>query len=280
MKKVINYIMQDCSDEILSIIKNAGFDGLDLGFNLLNEEDCKNFPETAKKFRERLEKHGLECCQIHFPFHNMFLSSEICDEKTDRQIFAVLEAMNILGAKWGAYHPRSSKNTGYNKKQEMKDNICEISKYLEVAEKHNIGIAIENIPIFPDCPQHRFFCADYEDHIELVDSLKSPNVGICLDVGHLNLTLYDMEKVIKKMGERIKIVHLHNNFRTCDMHITPAEGTINWDIVMPALKQAGFEGDASLEINFGSNFPLKETLPSLMNHLADSTQALINRFNK
>ena len=80
------------------------------------------------------------------------------------------------------------------------------------------------------------------------------------------------------MGERIKILHLHNNFRTGDMHITPAEGTVNWDKVMPALKRAGYRGDVSLEINFGGNFPLKETLPSLMVHLADSAQALINRF--
>lgn len=278
MKKVINYIMQDCTDEVLEIIKKSGFDGLDLGFNNMNEEECEKFPETAKKFRERLEKHGLECCQVHLPFHNMFLSSEIVAENTNRNIIAVLESMNTLGAKWGAYHPRSSKNTGYDKKQEMKDNIKEITGFLEIAEKHNVGIAIENIPVFPDCPQHRFFCADYEDHIELVDRLNSENAGICLDVGHLNLTLYDMEKVIEKMGERIKILHLHNNFRTGDMHITPAEGTVNWDKVMPALKRAGYRGDVSLEINFGGNFPLKETLPSLMVHLADSAQALINRF--
>jgi sugar phosphate isomerase/epimerase len=280
MKKVINYFMHEATDEALAIIKNAGFDGLDLGFKIMNEQECRNFSEEAKKFREKLEKHGLECCQVHLPFHDMFLSSEICDEKMDKNIIAVLEAMNTLGAKWGAYHPRSSKNTGYNKKQEMEDNFKEISKYLEVADKHNVGIAVENIPIFPDCPQYRFFCADYEDHIELVDRFKSENVGICLDVGHLNLTLYDMEKVIEKMGERIKILHLHNNFRTGDMHITPAEGTINWDKVMPALKKAGYKGDVSLEINFGANFALKETLPSLMSHLADSAGALINRFNR
>ena len=89
-----------------------------------------------------------------------------------------------------------------------------------------------------------------------------------------------MEKVIEKMGDKIKILHLHNNFRTGDMHITPAEGTINWDKVMSALKRAGYKGDVSLEINFGENFALKETMPSLMAHLADCAQVLINKFNK
>lgn len=88
-----------------------------------------------------------------------------------------------------------------------------------------------------------------------------------------------MEKVIERMGQRIKILHVHNNFRYCDMHITPAEGTIDWGKVMPALKRAGYEGNVSLEINFGGNFALPETLPSLMAHLADSAGALIKRFN-
>ena len=280
MRKSINFIMDDATDEILDIIKKAGFDGLDLFFRRMDDEKCNNFPKTAEKYKQMLEKHGLECCQVHLPYHDLLLSSEITDEQKDKNIIAVLNSMDILGAKWGAYHPRSSKNTGYNKKQEMMDNIAEISKYLEVAEKKNVGIAIENIPIFPDCPQYRFFCADYEDHIELVDSFKSDNVGICLDVGHLNLTLYDMEKVIEKMGDKIKILHLHNNFRTGDMHITPAEGTINWDKVMSALKRAGYKGDVSLEIDFDENFALKETMPSLMAHLADCAQVLINKFNK
>ena len=89
-----------------------------------------------------------------------------------------------------------------------------------------------------------------------------------------------MAKVIEKMGERIKILHLHNNFRTGDMHITPAEGTVDWDVVMPALKRAGYKGDVSLEINFDVNFALKETLPSLMAHLADCAGVLIDKFNK
>ena len=102
MKKVINYYMHEATDEALSIIKKAGFDGLDLGFKLMNEQECKNFLEEAKRFREKLEKHGLECCQVHLPFHDMFLSSEIRDEKMDKNIIAVLESINVLGAKWGA----------------------------------------------------------------------------------------------------------------------------------------------------------------------------------
>ena len=51
MKKVINYFMHEATDEALAIIKNAGFDGLDLGFKIMNEQECRNFSEEAKKFR-------------------------------------------------------------------------------------------------------------------------------------------------------------------------------------------------------------------------------------
>lgn len=279
MKKVINLSWHDMTDERLALIKSVGFEGVDLDCEQFSDEEISNFPKLVESIRNRLDAAGLECSQVHLPCHDLFLSSEIVNERLDRHMKAVLSSMDVLGAKWGAYHPRSSKNTGYDPKQALKDNVAEISGYLEIAAKHNVGIAVENIPIFPDCPQYRFYSADYEDHIALVDALNSENAGICLDVGHLNLTLYDMEKVIEKMGRRIKILHLHNNFRYCDMHITPAEGTINWGKVMPALKRAGYEGNVSLEINFSSNFALPETLPSLMAHLCDSADALIKRFN-
>lgn len=279
MKKVVNINWADMTDERLALIKSAGFDGVDLDCERFSDEEIADFPRLAESIRTRLDAAGLVCAQVHLPGHDLFLSSEIVDERVDRHMKAVLSSMNVLGAKWGAYHPRSSKNTGYDPKQALRDNVAEIGRYLETADKYDVGIAIENLPVFPDCPQYRFYTADYEDHIELVDSLHSDHVGICLDVGHLNLTLYDMEKVIERMGRRIKILHVHNNFRYCDMHITPAEGTINWGKVMPALKRAGYEGHVSLEINFGGNFALPETLPSLMAHLADSAGALIKRFN-
>lgn len=279
MKRVVNINWADMTDERLALIKASGFEGVDLDCERFSDEEIADFPRLAESIRARLDAAGLECAQVHLPCHDLFLSSEIVDERVDRHMKAVLSSMDVLGARWGAYHPRSSKNTGYDPKQAFRDNIAEIGRYLEVADKHSVGIAVENLPVFPDCPQYRFYSADYEDHIALVDGLNSANAGICLDVGHLNLTLYDMEKVIERMGQRIKILHVHNNFRYCDMHITPAEGTIDWGKVMPALKRAGYEGNVSLEINFGGNFALPETLPSLMAHLADSAGALIKRFN-
>ena len=234
--------------QTIAMYKKAGFDGIDLGF----PEDFfrdKKWEEKVYQIKEDLEKTGMECSQIHLPFYGIFESSEIAHADKDRDIISAFKAMSILGAKWGAYHPRSSTNFDYDPKRAMKDNKEQIKGYLEEAAKYNVGIAIENLPVFPDCSQYNFFSSNYEDHCELVDSFNSELVGVCWDFGHANLMKCDKAKVLDIMGERVKIVHMHSNIEMCDMHIPPCIGTIKWEELVPILVKHKFDGAFALEIN-------------------------------
>lgn len=148
----------------------------------------------------------------------------------------------------GTYHPMSSTNFDYDPKRAMKDNQEKIKKYLEESAKYNVGIAVENLPVFPDCSQYKFFTSNYEDHCELIDSFNSELVGVCWDFGHANLMKYDKAKVLDIMGERVKIVHMHNNTEMCDLHIAPCIGTVKWEELIPILVKNKFSGSLNLEI--------------------------------
>ncbi len=37
------------------------------------------------------------------------------------------------------------------------------------------------------------------------------------------------EKAFKILGDKIKIVHMHNNYRFNDDHVAPTLGTIDWE---------------------------------------------------
>lgn len=226
MLKLINLTFEQCKTE-LSKFKNAGFDGVDLALydGVMNDGWEKRIDETA----QLLENNNMVCAQVHLPFYDLFDSSEKYNEKTESQIKNSFKAMSILGAKWGALHPQSSTGFGYDRNRSMHDNIEKIKGYLEEAVKYNTGIAVENIPVFPDCPQYKFFTANSDDHIELVDSLDSDFVKICWDFGHSNLMNYNITEILKKLGDRIKILHIHNNNGICDWHVTPSIGTIKWD---------------------------------------------------
>lgn len=274
MRKAINTGL--CDENTLERLKSTGFDGCDIGLTvgLMNDN---NWEEKMHKERELLDKFNLECVQVHLPFYDIFLSSEIILDDVKNAIFNSMKAMQILGCKWGAYHPRTAFNHKCDSVASMKDNYYEISMYLEEAEKCGVGIAIENIPVFPDCPQHRFFTSDYDEFNFFVESFQSDKVGICWDFGHANLMPIKQEKAFGILGDKIKITHIHNNFKFCDAHIMPSLGTIDWENVMPAFKKCGYNGDFSLEIKY---FNMNDEVKSYYLFGYDCLCVLEKYFNK
>lgn len=66
-------------------------------------------------------------------------------------------------------------------------------------------------------------------------------VGVCLDVGHMNLHgMPGVAEAFTLLGDRVKQLHLHDNGGEKDEHCWPGEGTVDWKAVrtgIAALKQ-------------------------------------------
>ncbi len=278
MRKSINVKGNRVLDSVIyDYVKNAGLDGCDISLVDIEMMCSKEWEQKIFEIRNLLDKRGLQCVQVHLPVYDIFTSSEIILDDVKKALLNSMKAMSILGCKWGAYHPKTAFNDNFSSETAMKDNYNEISIYLEEAEKYNVGIAVENIPIFPDCPQHRFFSSDYDELNFLVESFKSDKVGICWDFGHANLMPIKQEKAFKILGDKIRIVHMHNNYRFNDDHVMPTLGTIDWESVMPALKKCGYDGDFSIEINY---FKMETELKSYFVHGYDALCMLERHFNK
>ncbi len=253
MKKTVNIPWKLIFEEwVYECVKASGLDGCDIDFTnpdltFMNNE---NWEKSVCKIKEMLDKNGLICGQIHFPAYNIFTSSEIILPEVKEAMINSIKGMKILDCNWGAWHPRTSFTTGSDSKVAMKDNTKEISIYLEEAEKNDVGIAIENIPIFPDCPQHTFFSADYDEFNYFVRSFKSDKIGICWDFGHANLMAVKQEKAFAILGDLIKIVHIANNYKFNDDHNLPSFGYADWKSIMPALYKCGYNGSFSLEVHY------------------------------
>ena len=75
----------------------------------------------------------------------------------------------------------------------------------------------------------------------LEDDLEIPGMGVCLDVGHANLTGDAME-AIETCSGHIVTTHLHDNRGKRDEHLVPGEGAIDWDGVLMAFQKVGYDG--------------------------------------
>lgn len=275
MIKAINASAKQC-ETMLPALKAAGFDGIDMA--LQDGFMADGWEKRVERILELLEDNDMCCAQVHLPFYGIFASSEIYDPEIEKQIKNSFKAMKMLGAKWGAFHPQSATGFDYDRNRAMHDNTEKLKNYLEEAVKYGTGIAVENIPVFPDCPQYNFFSSNIDDHAELVDGLNSDLVKICWDFGHANLMSFDTADALRKLGERVKILHVHNNNGMCDWHVAPSIGTHCWDGTVKALSDIGYDGPLSLEINF-SLVP-EERMQSYVKYLGEDAEWLKQKFEQ
>lgn len=103
--------------------------------------------------------------------------------------------------------------------------LIEINGY---AEDRGIRTAIEN-NVLAD------FMCEYREFERLFREIGSDNLGILLDLGHLNVTAntlgFDADEFIRRSKDRVFAVHLHENNGKVDEHRCPKEGDWSLEIV-------------------------------------------------
>lgn len=95
--------------------------------------------------------------------------------------------------------------------------------------KDNFTVYVENS--FEDEP---FMMA------KLMDDFNKPNLKLCLDVGHANVTTpkdFPVEKWIEHLGSRVAHYHIHNNMGTKDTHSSLGDGTMDMSSILRAIAQ-------------------------------------------
>ncbi|WP_230399377.1 sugar phosphate isomerase/epimerase family protein [Novisyntrophococcus fermenticellae] len=240
--------------------KAAGFDTLDLnmcamfpGKTEFNREDWR---AQADKIREEAEKLGIVFSQSHppyrpskFPHFKTKEEEDYFDEITRRSIII----SGMLGVKWAVMHPVTAcENAEYSLEEDIASNHEVFASVIELAAKENVGIAFENMA---DRDNKRRFGATVSELKSLVDSFGDAKMGVCWDIGHGNRMYMDSVRPIKEMGEYIKALHVDDNHGGNDEHLVPFLGSINWEGVMKALKEIGYEGDFVYEIKLNDYMP-------------------------
>ncbi|MDP4152447.1 MAG: sugar phosphate isomerase/epimerase [Bacillota bacterium] len=242
--------------ECLHRCHKAGFRVMDANFcpvleiyNVLNEENWKDY---ILRLREESDSLGMEFTQSHLPIYCFYpngreiVTMEQFMTLTERSIIA----SSILGVKWAILHAITDVvNNQHDNAQSKKTNHEFYSSVIEFAKKHNVGIAIENMAEFSPQKMKRRYTATTEELIDLVDSFNDKDVQICWDFGHGNLMYNDQCASLLSIGKRLKATHVDDNRANHDAHLPPFFGTVNWEKIMPVLKQIGYEGDFTYEIH-------------------------------
>ena len=257
-------------EESYRMIKEAGFDGVDAGVNMLfktDEVNARQIPpafrpglsdrETVEFFRpwaDSAKRYGLDNYQAHAPFPSMFKAER--DDDFDAFMIEVLRK-NILGcASIGCrnlvIHPFfMNYELMMPPEEEWEVNIERYSRLAPTAKAEGVTILLENMIMRMPGKIMGGICNDGLEAARYVDALNEAAgaecFGFCLDTGHAMLAGKEIRRFMQILGPRIKAFHVHDNNGTEDQHLPPFMGIQDWGRFTDGLKDIGYRRTLSFE---------------------------------
>lgn len=234
----------------LKMLKDAGFEGVEVNTSEGGILNLNSKESEVKKVGDIIRKNGLEIASLLIgQFWKYPLSSN--DKKTREKGEELLER-GIKIANWlgtdailvvpGVVAPLSGEGEITSYDIAYKNSQESIKKYVELAEKNNVYICVENV-------WNKFLLSPLEMK-SYVEEIGSEYVKVYFDVGNI-LIIGFPEMWIRILGKLIKRIHLKdfklsvgniNGF--CDL----LEGDVNWPEVIKALKEIGYDSYLTAEL--------------------------------
>lgn len=155
-----------------------------------------------------------------------------------------------LGIPWMSVHPFSDNiNCEYDNDVQFRSNYEFYAPFVEMGTKYGVGLAFENMARFDKYSMlKRPYCMSADELCDLCDRFNDPYVGITWDFGHARMMMNDQCEPLRKMGKRLKATHVQDNKGDKDAHLIPfIGGNVQWERIMPVLKEIGYEGDFIFE---------------------------------
>ena len=236
----------DVFAKALAVLKASGFEEMDFPFDTPMML-CEDWKEDFREKRALAKEAGVRIRYVHLPFD---YPKEGCGYGWEEFMTASFRAMELAaetGADCAAIHPRTYMTREYDAEKEYKDAVEFLKPYCEYARKLGLTLGLENMrgPGQSAPKDIRRYGMQTEEVIRMADEL---GTGICWDTGHGNISAQPQEESLKKIGKRLKMLHINDNFAEDDVHIAPFVGNVNWAEVAAGLKAIGFEGSLNFEV--------------------------------
>lgn len=245
--------------------KEFGFDCIDFGllgasegtgfYNRFYKGDEKTREEILLLAKKQADEAGVILHQSHAPC--IMRGTPMTEEETSTllsDIQTAIRSCNIIGCKFLVVHPFMVNGWYDRGKPEAEDtfnkNVLYLQKLCDYAKDYDVTICFENMPA------HDYSISTPEEVLNVIKKADRENLKMCFDTGHVpaySLEL-DVSEEIRRCGEYIKVLHVHDNHGRGDQHNFPGMGEIDWKDVMEALRDVGFDGVFSLELCYPDRF--------------------------
>jgi D-psicose/D-tagatose/L-ribulose 3-epimerase len=224
--------------DLLPIIKEAGFDGIEVP--LLRPAEF-----AASHIRKAAEAYGLECNVCSVLVDDLSLISENAEirRRTRLHLEAVVRAAAEAGASMVAgplYSPVGYLPGRRRTTDEWKWAVEGFQSMGDTLAANGVTFAIEPLNRF-----ETYFLNTAADAAQLSQEIGHPNIGILFDTFHANIEEKNIATGYRTVGTHLKHVHTCENDRGI-----PGSGHVEWDEVFQALRDLKYDSWLTIE-SFG-----------------------------
>ena len=284
MRKSINlwafpYPDQMSLEACLRLAKDAGFDGIELNYDLDSELSPKSGTKEFHAIRRMAESIGIEisgvCSFLFWPFP--LTSNDPAERRRGLELAGLMtQAAHDLGTANLLVVPGAVHMPWREDHDPTPNDVCltrakdAIGQLVPGAERLNVSLNMENIFF------NGFLMSPFE-MVDFVDGFGSDHVNVHFDTG--NIMEYQFpEHWIPILGERIRNVHLKEYSKNGTDHSLDAfrpllDGTTNWPAVLKAFDDVQYNG----YLTFEYFHPYQHFPEALIYQTGDSLDRMLGR---
>jgi len=209
--------------------------------------DGDEWKSLAQMWGNAAAKAGVKFVVSHAPcLHKPILNDEETYRRNIRALRRSIETARMLDIDRIVVHACSME--GFAKEDFYQYNTRFYNDLLPTAEKHSVLLMTENWDV------------DYSQIStglqmrEFIDHIGHPLLAACWDTAHGNISpsaraIGQYENILA-LGDKLKGMHISDNFGDCHHHSWPFAGNINFDSIMQGLLDVNYDGFFTFEASY------------------------------
>ena len=247
------------ADRLFELVARIGFDAVDYSLYQGSRRPVLDLgvdgtaEEQGAKIKRIAEKHGLVIGQTHAPFG--FRAGDAPEEEILEVYRGAVRATAALGADKMVLHPIKFDDcaNGYRQQECFDLNLRVFDRLRSTLRECGVKAMLENMFLtvrvegIPSLV--RTIYSTGEELRRAADAL-GEEFGVCLDSGHALITGEDLPAMVGAIGDKLGVLHLHDNDGERDDHLPPYLGKLDFDALMHALRTVGYKGNINFEVDF------------------------------
>lgn len=233
-----NWMRAEPVETTIRRLAKYGYDAIEISYDSV--ELAPGAP-GAKAVRQMLKDNKIKCygsISLMFAGRDLIHADAAVRENSVKYLKDCIKMVSELGGKLMSIVPSEvgKVKAMASPEEEWQWAVAGLKEVRDYAKSAGVKIAIE--------PLNRFetnFLNRADQALTLARAV-GPDVGVCLDVYHMNQEEADMFKAIENAGKKLYDLHVADNNRmACGM------GMLNWKKLFQTLDKVGYKGSLTVE---------------------------------